>query len=82
VTDENGSIAHERCVPKDMIRMAVRVDDVSDRLVGTVRIAASSFCPSRRLPPVSITATPLSPMTNPTLAIAPLFPRVISAVRP
>jgi hypothetical protein len=69
VTDEHGSIAHERCVPKDMIRMAVRVDDVSDR-------------PSRTLPPVPITATPLSPMTNPTLAIAPLFPRVISAVRP
>src|SRR5882757_6246956 len=30
-----GSIAHEGGVAKDMIRMAVRVDDVPDRLVGT-----------------------------------------------
>ena len=46
------------------------------------RIAASSCCPSRTLPPVSITATALSPMMNPILAIAPSFSRVISAVTP
>ena len=35
MTDEHGSVAHEGGVAKDVVRMAVGVDDVSDRLVGT-----------------------------------------------
>ena len=46
------------------------------------RIAARSLRPSRTLPPVSITATALLPMTNPTLAIAPSFSAVMSARAP
>jgi hypothetical protein len=34
MTDEHGSIAQKRGAPKDVARMAARVDDVSDRLVG------------------------------------------------
>ena len=34
MADEHGSAAHECCVAKDVVRMAVRVDDISDRLVG------------------------------------------------
>jgi len=34
MTDEHGSIAQKRGAPKDVVRMAVRVDDVSDRLFG------------------------------------------------
>ena len=34
MADKYGSIANECCVAKDVIRMAVGVDDVADRLVG------------------------------------------------
>src|SRR5215475_8102171 len=45
-------------------------------------MAARSCCPSKTLPPVSITATALSPMMKPRLAIAPSFSRVINAISP
>src|ERR1700747_3271284 len=47
-----------------------------------LRTAASSSRPSRTLPPVSMTATALSPTMKPTLAMAPSFSRVISATAP
>ena len=34
MADKYGSIANECCIAKDVIRMAVGVDDVPDRLVG------------------------------------------------
>src|SRR5215831_8467809 len=48
----------------------------------TARMASSRRRPSRTLPPLSITATALLPTTNPTLAIAPSFCRVITATAP
>lgn len=82
VADDHRSVAHEGGVAKDVVWMAVGVDEVSEGLPVRVRIAASSRCPSRTLPPLSITATALSPMMNPTLAIAPSFSPVMSAVWP
>ena len=82
MADETGSLAGEGRIAEDMVGMAVGVDDVADRLVGAGADRREQRRPSRTLPPVSITATASSPMTKPTLAIAPSFSRVISAVVP
>ena len=45
-------------------------------------MAASSRFPTGTLPPVSITATPLSPITKPMLAMSPRFSSLIRAISP
>ena len=77
VTDEHGSIAGKQRF-KDVIRMAVRVDDVPDRRPG--RGSPPNSCRLADAVLVSITVTALSPTTNPILAVAPSFSRVMSAV--
>ena len=82
VADKAGSVRNEGRIAEHMVGMAMGVDDVADRLAGAGADRGQQRLPSRKLPPVSITATASSPTMKPTLAMSPSFSRVISAMVP
>ena len=69
-------------IAEDVIGMLMGIDDVEDRLAVRERIAASNRSPIGTLPPVSMTATPLSPITKPILAMSPRFSSLMRAISP
>ena len=81
VADKGRADPLESRISEHMIRMLVRIDDIEDGLIRARADGGEQPPPIGTLPPVSTTATPLSPITKPILAMSPRFSSLIRRFR-